>query len=91
MAKTMPGSPEPDPISVHNLSFFSIKSIICALSSICLFLEISSDFALIRLISLFFSKIKDLNSSSSGNVSRETFRGSNFEYSKMFESIKLYA
>ena len=25
------------------------------------------------------------------NVPRETFRGSNFEYSKMFESIKLYA
>jgi len=28
---------------------------------------------------LFFSKINDLNSSKSGNVSRETFRGSNFE------------
>ena len=25
------------------------------------------------------------------NVSRETFKVSNFEYSKMFESIKLYS
>ena len=57
----------------------------------CLSLEIASVFELIRLICLFFANIRDRNSSSSGNVSRETFRGSNFEYSKMFESIKLYA
>ena len=91
MAKTIPGSPEPEPISVHILSFFSIKSMACALSIICLSLEIVSELALIRLITLFYSIIKDLNFSSSGNVSRETFRGSNFEYSIMFESIKLYS
>jgi len=45
--------------------------------------------AQIRLISLFLFIIKVRNSSSSENVSRETIRGSNFEYSKMFESIKL--
>ena len=57
----------------------------------CLSLEIAYEFELIRLICLFFANIRVRNSSSSGNVSRETFRGSNFEYSKMFESIKLYA
>ena len=44
----MPGSPEPDPISVHILSFFSIKSMACALSIICLSLEIVSELALIQ-------------------------------------------
>jgi len=38
---------------------------------------------------LFFLSNKNLNSSRSGNVSRETLRGSNFEYSKMLKSIKL--
>ena len=38
----MPGSPDPEPISVHILQFLSIKSIICALSIICLSLEIAS-------------------------------------------------
>ena len=42
----MPGSPDPDPISIHNLSFLSIKSIICALSIICLSLEIISELVL---------------------------------------------
>ena len=84
IANTIPGNPDPDPISVHKLSFLSINSMICALSTMCLSLEIASVFELIRLISLFFFKINVRNSSSSGNVSRETFRGSSFEYSKMF-------
>ena len=37
MAKTIPGRPAPEPRSVHILmSFLSIKSIVCALSKICL-------------------------------------------------------
>ena len=64
IAKTIPGRPEPDPISVHIFLFKSIKSIICALSIICLSFEITSVFLLIRLIVLFFFIIICLNSSS---------------------------
>ena len=75
----MPGSPDPEPISVHVDLFKSIKSIICALSIMCLSFETFSDCLLIRLMTLFFSIIISRNFSRSGNVSRETFRGSKQE------------
>ncbi|SVB11464.1 uncharacterized protein METZ01_LOCUS164318 [marine metagenome] len=69
---TIPGSPAPDPISVHILLFMSIKSMTCAQSIICLFFKLLIVFELIKLISLFFSIISSLNSSNSENVSRGT-------------------
>ena len=91
IASTMPGRPEPEPTSVQIFSFLSINSYICALSIMCLSFDFSSEDWLIKLIFLFLSSIRDLNSSKSSNVSRETFRGYNTEYCNMFESIKLYA
>ena len=62
------------PKSVHILiSFLSIKSIVCALSTICLiFIDFSVD-ELMRFISLFLLIIEELYALSSSNVSRETF------------------
>ena len=61
IAKTIPGSPAPDPMSVHIfISFLSINSIVCALSSICLvFINFSDDFP-IKFISLFLDIIDEL-------------------------------
>ncbi len=72
IAITIPGRPAPEPNSVHVFSFLSIKSIICAQSTMCLFLKLVSLLGLIRLIFLFSSRIKLINSSKIGNVSRET-------------------
>ena len=41
---TIPGSPEPEPKSVHVFEFLLIKSITCALSIMCLSLELFSVF-----------------------------------------------
>ena len=46
---------------------------------------------LIRLIFWFSLTNNDLNSSRTGNVSRETFNFSNGEYFLKFDLIKLYA
>ena len=51
----------------------SIKSIVCALSSICLVFIVFSVLELIKFMSLFFLKIDKLYLLSSSNVSRETF------------------
>ena len=69
---TIPGRPAPEPISVHILLFISIKSMTCAQSIMCLFPKLLIFFALIKLISLFFSIISSLNSSNSEKVSRGT-------------------
>ena len=60
IAKTIPGRPAPDPMSVQvfNLTL-SINSIVCALSNICLIFIDFSVLELIRFMTLFF-KIMDL-------------------------------
>ena len=88
--RTIPGKPAPDPRSVHTfISFLLIKSIVCAVSFICLKFIAFSVLLLIRFITLFFEIISSEKSSSSFNVSRETL---NFEFLVIFkicESIKL--
>ena len=62
-----------------------MKSMICAQSIICRSLDIASVLELIRFIFLLLYRISDLNSSKSGNVSRETLRFSRTEYCNVFE------